>query len=88
MLILGAIAAMLGIMVVFMLAAGLYLMWRLAHPLQGIEYHLAEVAKCLREELDEMRASNKPMKYMVLPPGLLPPAGDDKAPPPTGGRYM
>lgn len=87
MIVLGAIAAMLGMMVVFMLSAGLFFMWRLSGALHGVEYQLSEVAKCLREDLE---AQSKP-QFMMLPRGVLPPELMKKnEPPPSGatGSYL
>jgi len=91
-IILGAIAAMLGIITIFMLAAGLFFMWRMAQAMHEVAFQTSEVAKCLREELEF--ATSKPPQLMMLPKGLLPPDLMGKGELPTkattydgGGNY-
>ena len=79
MAVFGTALIMLGIISLVMLAGGLYFMKTINYELQGIEHHLGEVARCLREELDELKQHKQP-QVMMVPRGLLP------EPPPIKGQ--
>lgn len=87
MAVFGTVVAMLGLIALVMLAGGLYFMRALHFELQGVALHLGEVARCLREELDELKAQKQP-PIMMLPRGLLSEAAPKADVDPKTGRYL